>query len=568
MSAVKRTNRPIFTKTIQILVILLLVITLIGVLLGQFLIRNYRQNTYRMVENAVRQYIAMRSADLGKINQEIRYVAANDENIKNLSKKNLEETPEEIELHHSIYVVNTAARLTNMVNVYGTSYYFWIYDSKSGDYIDWGQNDYLLRMQFRQIIQQQIEDDAIMLSESGRWFVLDKEYLCTVYQYRGVYIGSWISATDYCSDLAEQQFSELYYVDMLDQDGQTIQSASSRYNRSIEDRHGISYDVFEATDNQTDFRLVFKIGYRWYEDENVIQLVIAAFSLLILFGVFCFAIYVRNKILQPIIDFYGQIVDTDGRKPFNISGQVVELDKAAAMLNNLSGEVRNLQLEKYRQQVQFQEAQLGFAQQQIRPHFFINCLNVIYSMAQVNQKEEIQELCLHISGYIRLLFGNSTNYILLEQELKMLEQYLCIMKKIYGQEFHYELDCKSPIEGIQIPPLLIQTFVENSIKFGDREEGLSIYVSILRTVKEEKERLQIVIRDTGVGFRQNVMDELNAGTYKSIRNGYQIGIGNVRQRLSLLYQDGYNLCFSNTESGAEVRIEIPCSCKENGVDSQ
>ena len=82
--------------------------------------------------------------------------------------------------------------------------------------------------------------------------------------------------------------------------------------------------------------------------------------------------------LHPILRFYNQIAANSGIQKINVNEGVVELDEAARMLNVLIDEVHALELDNYVQKTKRQEAELGFAQQQIRPHFFINCLNVIY----------------------------------------------------------------------------------------------------------------------------------------------------------------------------------------------
>lgn len=68
--------------------------------------------------------------------------------------------------------------------------------------------------------------------------------------------------------------------------------------------------------------------------------------------------------------------------------------------------------------------ELDYAQLQIRPHFYINCLNVIYSMAQTGRNREIQEIALQVSRYLRYIFKRSMKPVTLGSELEFVENYL------------------------------------------------------------------------------------------------------------------------------------------------
>lgn len=564
-------RKPVFTKAIQLLICLLIGISVIGLLLGQVLVSNYRNNAFQSSENAIRKYVEIYNNTFSQLNQELQYLAMSDSNIQRLSERDAQDTPEQALIHHNLEKMRVLNRLNSVANVYGTQYSIWVYDTKSGSLVNYGKNDYASRMEFYRQLQEQIDSGELTVSKSGQWYVSNNQYLCTAFHYRNIYIGAWLCLQDYVQDIVEQDFASFYSVELRDKDGIVLQALENRegkiQSREDEVSKGLVSYTFSVNEMQSEVELDFSIRQNWYENGNLLQVVIVVMALAVLIAVLLFAVYVKNRILQPILQFYNQIVDGDGKQAFEISEQAVELDKAAELLNHLSEEVQNLQLKQYRQQIQIQKAELGFAQQQIRPHFFLNCLNVIYSMAQLNQKENVQEMCVNISEYLRLLLGCNSGFLPLKKELELTESYLQITQKVYGQTFGYRIERDCEIEEVEVPPLMIQTFVENSIKYGEKEAGIFIQIGIHKCIQAEDERLCVEIQDNGVGFDEKILQGIQDGTYQSMRNGYQIGIGNIRQRMDLLYHGNYHMEIGNNETGAIVKIDIPMNRSEKRVET-
>ena len=70
-----------------------------------------------------------------------------------------------------------------------------------------------------------------------------------------------------------------------------------------------------------------------------------------------------------------------------------------------------------------------------------------------------------------------------------------------------------------------------------------------------------------MGFDEKILQGIQDGTYQSMRNGYQIGIGNIRQRMDLLYHGNYHMEIGNNETGAIVKIDIPMNRSEKRVET-
>lgn len=557
-------KKPLFTKTIQLMIWLMLMIAVIGLVLGHRLMLYYFEKEKEDITNGIRQYFELNDNSFRQLNQELLFIAANDANVKGLtSMENVQEPDYKALLNYNIDVAAVQMRLQNIVSVYGNKYYVWLYEAKSDTFIDYGNNDYKLRTDFREIIGKQIEEKNIKLSQNGRWFIEEQRYICSTLRFGNVYIGTWIDLEDYLDNIMKLKISPSFMVSILDQDENPVRNKRYLYGdiTDIDDMEsgekGLSNFTIKEKGAKSDFSIVIRIYQKWYENSHFLQMVLVLVSLGFLLVVLSFSVYLRNKVLHPILRFYNQIAANSGIQKINVNEGVVELDEAARMLNVLIDEVHALELDNYVQKTKRQEAELGFAQQQIRPHFFINCLNVIYSMAQLNKKQNIQDLCVDISDYMRLLFQANTDLVPVLQELDMIDKYLKVMNSVYGQDFMYSLTKECELAGDIMPPLLIQTFVENSIKHGGKEERLFISVVIKKECSVNTNKLCISILDSGIGFPEEVLEKLNRGEEIQKTAGHQIGIQNVLQRLKLIYETDYELLFQNLGSGAKVTIRIP-----------
>ncbi|WP_270560334.1 sensor histidine kinase [Eisenbergiella tayi] len=557
-------KKPLFTKTIQLMIWLMLMIAVIGLVLGHRLMLYYFEKEKEDITNGIRQYFELNDNSFRQLNQELLFIAANDANVKGLtSMENVQEPDYKALLNYNIDVAGVQMRLQNIVSVYGNKYYVWLYEAKSDTFIDYGNNDYKLRTDFREIIGKQIEEKNIKLSQNGRWFIEEQRYICSTLRFGNVYIGTWIDLEDYLDNIMKLKISPSFMVSILDQDENPVRNKRYLYGdiTDIDDMEsgekGLSNFTIKEKGAKSDFSIVIRIYQKWYENSHFLQMVLVLVSLGFLLVVLSFSVYLRNKVLHPILRFYNQIAANSGIQKINVNEGVVELDEAARMLNVLIDEVHALELDNYVQKTKRQEAELGFAQQQIRPHFFINCLNVIYSMAQLNKKQNIQDLCVDISDYMRLLFQANTDLVPVLQELDMIDKYLKVMNSVYGQDFMYSLTKECELAGDIMPPLLIQTFVENSIKHGGKEERLFISVVIKKECSVNTNKLCISIQDSGIGFPEEVLEKLNRGEEIQKTAGHQIGIQNVLQRLKLIYETDYELLFQNLGSGAKVTIRIP-----------
>lgn len=201
---------------------------------------------------------------------------------------------------------------------------------------------------------------------------------------------------------------------------------------------------------------------------------------------------------------------------------------------------------------------------QIRPHFFLNSLNLVYSLAEEEKYGAIQDLVLDLSTYLRSIFKDDSKLVTLEAELASVESYVRIQRAgaEYPPQLHLLLDAET--SHLLVPPLSLLTFVENSFKHSQRQDSpLEIRIKCT-TLPGEGGYLYISISDNGGGFSAEALHELNSPAQEgNIYTDQHVGISNIRHRLRLLYGPTATVLFRNLTGGACVELFLPIERDEN-----
>jgi sensor histidine kinase YesM len=272
-------------------------------------------------------------------------------------------------------------------------------------------------------------------------------------------------------------------------------------------------------------------------------------------------IYMKNKVIKPILNFSHNLsVINEGTNLLDLQdSNIIELEQANQQFKNLMREIVKLRINLYEQELDKKRIQIDFMQQQIKPHFYLNCLTTIYSMAQTQKYKEIESMALFTTKYLRYLFQTNTDFIKIEHEINHINDYLNIQTLRYGSAFSYECKIEPGMEQALIPPLILMTFIENTIKHCvSLTITLKINLEITKIIEEGVEYCRIVLKDTGPGFDPDLLISLNERRPLSIENGSRIGINNTIKRLSFLYEENFVLNFSNNEDlGARIELIIP-----------
>lgn len=196
---------------------------------------------------------------------------------------------------------------------------------------------------------------------------------------------------------------------------------------------------------------------------------------------------------------------------------------------------------------QLLEARLKMLKSQLHPHFLFNTLNSITSLMDMDIKKA-KSMTVDLADLLRHVLAHKDNQLIdLDEEIEILSKYIDIEKTRFSDDLEVNMRLEGEFQGVQIPSLLLQPLVENSIKHGFSRRHHSIRIDI--NIHRQQDRLQITIKDNGRGFSpQEASSIFEKGT----------GIQNTQQRLQSIYSDQHVFSVTSADQqGVTNYIEIP-----------
>ncbi|MEY2191133.1 sensor histidine kinase [Neobacillus sp. BF23-41] len=450
--------------------------------------------------------------------------------------------------------------------IYSDAYKDFLFTQKSGD-------NYFERYEARDEIYQLFEKNPEQLRE-GKWNIwkgAKNYYLLQYYKVDGVYVGAWVNMDKLITPFKYIDFGETGRALLATSDLKPITNKKfiekEKIDLSIKKEKYIitgkdnRFVLMKKKSSQSDFYLAALIPEREIlEKLPFLQRISSVITFLAVLFLLYFIFIMRKVFLQPINRIVAAMKklrqgDLDIRLPIHRNS--TEFEVMNGTFNHMISEIKDLKINVYEEKLNLQRAELKHLQLQINPHFFLNSLNIIYNLATVKDFAVIQEMAKCLANYFRFMFRSNSYFVSLEDELKHTENYLKIQQLRFPDTFKYSVESPPELLECKIPPLVIQTMVENSIKHAfNLDDPLDILIVVKKN--EDPGFISIKIQDTGDGFPDDVLRSLKEDESLTNAEGERIGIWNVKQRLSLLYGEKSNIQFSNEPGkGATVRIRIP-----------
>ena len=170
----------------------------------------------------------------------------------------------------------------------------------------------------------------------------------------------------------------------------------------------------------------------------------------------------------------------------------------------MAGEIHNLKIDVYEKEIERQKNELEYLHYQIKPHFILNVINTINSMAQIRETGLIQKMTQYLSGYVRYTFRKDHSMPTIREELENVKNYLNMQLLRFSDSNECEMDMESRVMELKIPAMTIMTFVENIMK-----HAFDMYDCIKITLKgfiDEDGILHLIIKDSGSGFSEEALE--------------------------------------------------------------
>lgn len=188
------------------------------------------------------------------------------------------------------------------------------------------------------------------------------------------------------------------------------------------------------------------------------------------------------------------------------------------------------------------ERQLQYLKYQVNPHFFMNTLNNIHALVDIDP-ERAKASIVELSKLMRyVLYEGNNKLIPLSREVQFLRNYVQLMSMRYTGNVSISLDVPEVLPDSMLPPLLLVIFVENAFKHGISYRTKS-FVEI--SLQPHGDRLLFSCRNSRPEIKHD----------ENMKGG--VGLSNVRRRLDLLFPNNYTLDIKEEEDTYTVKLEIP-----------
>ena len=189
------------------------------------------------------------------------------------------------------------------------------------------------------------------------------------------------------------------------------------------------------------------------------------------------------------------------------------------------------------------ERQLQYLKYQVNPHFFMNTLNNIHALVDIDP-ERAKASIVELSKLMRYVLYEGNNKLTpLSREVQFLRNYVQLMSMRYNTgNVSISLDAPDVLPDSMLPPLLLVIFVENAFKHGISYRTKS-FVEI--SLQHHADRLLLSCRNSRPEIKHD----------ENMKGG--VGLSNVRRRLDLLFPNDYTLDIKEEEDTYTVKLEIP-----------
>ena len=272
----------------------------------------------------------------------------------------------------------------------------------------------------------------------------------------------------------------------------------------------------------------------------------------------CFYFLAVHMVIKPLKRMVEAMQELEGGNldyHLEMAAGSTELDFCYLSFNHMVDELNRLVIASYEREIAKLQSDSINMRLQVNQHMLLNFLNTIYSLSQVGKNEQIGEFAQLLMKYFRYVLRQDMGLVPVKEEVEFVQDYLKIQKVRFPQSFTSVYSLEEGAEEVQIPQLLLQNFVENTVKYG---LVMGSEIEIIISVRILKGRLLLSVCDTGAGMEPEVLEKLRDGEVIEDRIGKHIGIWNCRRRLKYYYGDDFSMQITSSPGeGTQVWLELP-----------
>ena len=390
--------------------------------------------------------------------------------------------------------------------------------------------------------------------------------------------GAWVSCDSYLESCSRFLASaSVNFLGFVDRKGNAVSVGDDPESRSSENTQDmIHIDIpsqilpglirLSLSRKELLNQAEIRFDYVWYVATILLVMIIIVL-------VFQFFMY------HPIRRLSGEVHALTGKEesdPVHESYSLKEIAVLSRYINQTIHEMREMKIRNYEALLSEQQTAQEFLLMRHKTHFFINCISVIHALANEGNDALISEMAVSLTDYLRKIDYENREFVRLDDELGLIHSYIHIQEIRFGDSFRFIEEVPIDLFEAQIPPLILQTFVENAVEHARIHEKDNLIC--LRAAFEPGRKtndavtpdmLVIDITDNGSGFPETFRQELeDPAQVRRLSQGHGVGISNAIARLKHIYHDQAKITITNEPGGgAHIHICLPVLDQEEPAET-
>lgn len=285
----------------------------------------------------------------------------------------------------------------------------------------------------------------------------------------------------------------------------------------------------------------------------LVALIIGAFILLAF--MWLINTYIAKNVIYPVQRLVDSMAEVQNgwlhRVSMNVNDDEIGLLKNS--YNAMLIEINQLIDELLQKEKTLRMAELDALQEQMKPHFLYNTLDMIRYMALENRTDEVYNMLETLGNFYRRFLSKGSTDLSLGEEIEIVKSYLTLQRTRFEDIFTDEYEIEEGLSSIRVPRLILQPLVENSIYHGIRPKGEHGVIRV--TVKRQEDFLFLSIYDNGIGMSAHQRELLFSG-----KDSRSFGFQGTIERIRYYYKTEDVFEIHSTEGEyCEIILKLPLS---------
>ena len=265
--------------------------------------------------------------------------------------------------------------------------------------------------------------------------------------------------------------------------------------------------------------------------------------------------YIAKNVIYPIQRLVDSMTEVQNgwlhRVSMNVSDDEIGLLKNS--YNAMLIEINQLIEELLQKEKTLRMAELDALQEQMKPHFLYNTLDMIRYMALENRTDEVYNMLEALGNFYRRFLSKGSTDLSLGEEIEIVKSYLTLQRTRFEDIFTDEYEIEEGLSSIRVPRLILQPLVENSIYHGIRPKGEHGVIRV--TVKRQEDFLFLSVYDNGIGMSAHQRELLFSG-----KDSRSFGFQGTIERIRYYYKTEDVFEIHSTEGEyCEIILKLPLS---------